>query len=57
MSCLVEHLDAVDQVAFDGREADFPPFGVETLLRSPSDCVGPDRSKVAQPMHGLGVVR
>ena len=30
--CLVEHLAAIDQVAFDRQEVDHPPLGVEALL-------------------------
>ena len=46
--CLVEHLAAVDQVAFDRQEVDHPPLGVEALLRGPMCRMGDDRSEVAQ---------
>ena len=53
--CLVEYLEAVDQVAFDRQKVDRPPLGVEALLRGPMRRVGDDRSEVAQPMHSLDV--
>ena len=53
--CLVEHLAAIDQVAFDRRDVDHPPLGLEALLRGPVRHVGDDRSEVAQPMHSLDV--
>ena len=53
--CLVEHLAAVDQVAFDRQKVDHPPLGVEALLRGPMCRLGDDRSEVAQPMHSLDV--
>ena len=53
--CLVEHLAAVDQLAFDRQKSDLPPLGVEALLRGPMRRMGDDRSEVAQPMHRLDV--
>ena len=53
--CLVEHLAAVDHVAFDRQKVDPSPLGVEALLRGPMRRVGDDRSEVAQPMHSLDV--
>ena len=53
--CLVEHLAAVDQVAFDRQKFDLAPLGVEALLRGPTSRLGDDRSEIAQPMHGLDV--
>ena len=52
---LVEHLAAVDQVAFDHHKLDVPPLGVEALSRRPIRRVSDDRSEVGQPMHRLDV--
>ena len=53
---LVEKFAAVDQVAVDGQEVDHPPLGREAVGRGPMRRMGDDRSKVAQPVHGLDVV-
>ena len=45
--CLVEHLAAVDQVAFDREKFDHSPLGVEAVLRGPMRRVGDDRSEIA----------
>ena len=44
--CLVEELAAADHIAFDRQEVDFPPLGVEALLRDPMRHMGDDRSEV-----------
>lgn len=53
--CLVEHLAAIDQVAFDREDVDHPSLGVEALVRNATCGVGDERSDVAQPMHGFHV--
>ena len=38
--CLVEELAAIEQIAFDGQNADPPRLGFETLLRGPMPRLG-----------------
>ncbi len=52
---LVKELGAADQVAFEYQKCDFPPLGVEAVLRRPVGAVGDDPAKVAQSMHRLDV--
>ncbi len=43
------------QVAFDNRELDHSPFGVEAVSRGPIRLKGDDGSQAAEPMHRLDV--
>src|SRR5690349_18228534 len=52
---LVEDFAAVNQIAVDRENGDFPPFGGETLLRSPARRMGNNTSVAAQPIDSLDV--
>ena len=52
---LIEYFTAVEQVAFECEQNDFPPFGIEALLRCSTHYMGDDSTELAQPMHGLDI--